>query len=46
MFIVMETRIHFVATILKFRAKSAPQTTQVFVVSTFVLGLELTMDVV
>ena len=43
----METGIHFAGTIPKFTAKSyAPQTTPVFVVSAFVLGLELTMDVV
>ena len=47
----METGIRFARAILKFIDKSAqhhsaPQTTPVFVVSTSVLGLELTMDIV
>ena len=47
----MEAGIHFAETVLKLSAKSctaqsAPQTTPVFVVSAYVLSLELTMDVV
>ena len=47
----METGIHFAGIIVKFTAKSyapqcAPQTTPIFLVSAFILGLELTMDVV
>ena len=46
----MKTGIHFAGTVLKFTAKSyapqcAPQTTPVFVECAFVLGLELTMDI-
>ena len=45
----METGIHFAGAILKFTSKSAqhhsaPQTTILFVVSAFVLYIELTMD--
>ena len=51
MFIILNHEdINFAGTILKFTAKSyapqcAPQTAPVFVVSAFVLGLELPMDV-
>ena len=53
MFIIVNRgdRHSFSRNILKFTAKSyakqcAPETTPVFVVSAFVLGLELTMEVV
>ena len=47
----METGIHFARTILKLLSQahmhhSAQQTTLVFVVSSFVLGLQPNMDVV